>query len=62
VAPTVGQDGYAEYQEMSDLFNKAYSSHKDEIYLTNMDRAMVEGKTPNWVGPAPATTPAPGGN
>jgi hypothetical protein len=62
VAPTEGQDGYAEYQVASDLFNKYYSSHTDEIYLTNMNRAMVEGKTPNWVGPAPAAAAAPGGN
>jgi hypothetical protein len=61
-APTDGQDGYAEYQEASDLFNKYYSSHTDEIYLTNMNRAMVEGKTPNWVGPTPAAAAAPGGN
>lgn len=56
-APEEGDDGYAEYQEMSDLFSKYYSSHTDEIYLTNMNRAMVEGKTPTWVGPAPT----PGG-
>ncbi|HET6363177.1 MAG TPA: hypothetical protein VFH11_14140, partial [Gemmatimonadota bacterium] len=61
-APTVGEDGYVEYQEMSDLFNKAYSSHTDEIYLTNMDRAMVEGKTPNWVGPTPAASGVASGN
>jgi len=43
---------------MSDLFSKYYSNHKDEIYLTNMDRALVEGKRPNWVGPQ---APTPGG-
>jgi hypothetical protein len=58
VAPEEGEAGYAEYREMSDLFSKAYSSHTDEIYLTNMNRAMVEGHRPTWVGPAP---PVPGG-
>jgi hypothetical protein len=58
-APEEGEDGYAEYQEKADLFSKYYSHHQDEIYLTNMNRAVVEGRTPTWVGPAP---PAPGGN
>ncbi len=62
VAPTVGQGGYAEYQEMSALFSQAYSTHKDEIYLTNMNRAMVEGKIPNWVGPTPVAASAATGN
>jgi hypothetical protein len=57
-APEEGDDGYAEYREMSDLFSKYYSSHTDEIYLTNMNRALVEGQRPNWVGPQ---TPTPGG-
>ena len=57
-APEEGDDGYAEYREMSDLFSKYYSNHKDEIYLTNMNRALVEGQRPNWVGPE---TPTPGG-
>ena len=62
VAPVVGEDGYEEYQEKADLFNKYYSNHTDEIYLTNMNRAMVEGKTPAWVGPTPVVSSTATGN
>jgi len=58
-APEEGEAGYAEYQEKTNLFFKAFSSHSDEIYTTNMNRAVVEGKRPTLVGPAP---PAAGGN
>lgn len=58
-APEQGEAGYAEYQEMSDLFFKAFSSHSDEIYTTNMNRAVSEGKRPTLIGAAP---PAAGGN
>jgi hypothetical protein len=58
-APEEGEAGYTEYQEKSDLFFKAFSSHSDEIYTTNMNRAVNEGKRPTLIG-APA--PAAGGN
>lgn len=52
-APEEGDDGYQEYQEKSTAFNAAYGSHSDEIYTTNMNRAVVEGQMQGTVGPAP---------
>ncbi len=49
-----GQPGYAEFQEKAALFNKAFSTHHDEIYVVGMNRSVVEGKRPSLVGPAPA--------
>jgi hypothetical protein len=53
-APEEGEAGYAEYEEKADLFNKYYSSHSDEIYATQMRRAVVEGEMQGTVGPTPA--------
>ena len=52
-APEEGEAGYEEYREKSDLFSKYYAHHADEIYATNMNRAVVEGKMQGTVGPAP---------
>lgn len=51
-APEEGEAGYAEYAENLAVFNKYYSHHADEIYSTNMNRAVVEGRKPSQVGPA----------
>lgn len=52
-APEEGDAGYAEYQENLAVFNKYYSTHSDEIYATNMNRAVVEGRRATLVGPNP---------
>lgn len=52
-APEEGEAGYAEYDANVQAFNKYYSNHRDEIYSTNMNRAVVEGQKPAQIGPAP---------
>jgi hypothetical protein len=52
-APEEGEAGYEEYQAKWDAFNKAYQNHHDEIYVTNMNRAVVEGQMQGTVGLAP---------
>lgn len=52
-APEEGEAGYAEYQEKADAFSKYYAAHSDEIYSTNMNRAVVEGRMQGTVGPSP---------
>jgi hypothetical protein len=52
--PEEGAAGYEEYSEKLELFNKHYSKHRDEIYATNMRRAVVEGVRQGPVGPQPA--------
>lgn len=54
-APEEGEAGYDVYQRKVQAFNRAYSSHRDEIYSTNMNRAVVEGRMNGRVGPAPAS-------
>lgn len=51
--PEEGDDGYEEHARKVALFNKYFSKHSDEIYTTNMDRAVVEGRMQGRVGPAP---------
>lgn len=51
--PEEGEAGYAEYQEMVDVFFEAFSTHSDEIYTTNMNRAVSEGTRPALIGAAP---------
>ncbi|HUP19416.1 MAG TPA: hypothetical protein VM778_05610 [Gemmatimonadota bacterium] len=53
-APEEGEAGYGDYQRKVQAFNRAYSNHRDEIYTTNMNRAVVEGQMQGRVGPAPA--------
>jgi hypothetical protein len=50
-APEEGDPGYAEYRDKSDTFSKYYAHHTDEIYSTNMNRAVVEGDMAGTVGP-----------
>ena len=52
-APEEGDSGYEEYQEKLAVFNKYYAKHSDEIFSTNMNRAVVEGRMQGQVGPAP---------
>jgi hypothetical protein len=52
-APEEGEAGYEEYQKKVDAFSRAYQNHHDEIYVTRMDRAVVEGQMQGRVGPAP---------
>ncbi|HYO46183.1 MAG TPA: hypothetical protein VEY33_05790 [Gemmatimonadota bacterium] len=52
-APEEGEPGYEEYREIEDAFTKAYQNHHDEIYVTRMDRAVVEGQMQGTVGPVP---------
>ncbi|HUP01200.1 MAG TPA: hypothetical protein VM737_06740 [Gemmatimonadota bacterium] len=52
-APEEGESGYEEYQDKLALFNKYYSKHQDEIYVTQMRRAVVEGEMQGVVGPQP---------
>jgi hypothetical protein len=52
-APEEGEAGYAEYQEKADLFSKYYTTHSDEIFVTQMRRAVVEGSMQGTVGPQP---------
>jgi hypothetical protein len=51
-APEEGEDGYEAYQDKLEVFNKYYSKHSDEIYSSNMNRAVVEGQMQGRVGPA----------
>ena len=53
-APEEGDAGYDVYQRKVAAFNRAYATHRDEIYTTNMNRAVVEGVAQGRVGPAPA--------
>lgn len=53
-APEEGEAGYDEYQRKLVTFNKYYANHSDEIYSTNMNRAVVEGQMQGQVGPAPS--------
>ena len=54
-APEEGEAGYAEFQAQLQAFNKYYSHHQDEIYATNMNRAVVDGRQPTRVGPSVAS-------
>lgn len=49
--PEEGDEGYEEYQRRLGLFQKYFSKHRDEIYTTNMNRAIVEGQMQGPVGP-----------
>lgn len=52
--PEEGDADYEAYRNGQAVFNKYYASHRDEIYSTNMDRAIVEGVMQGRVGPGPA--------
>lgn len=52
-APEEGDEGYEEYQEALELFNKYYAHHRDEIYVSPMGAAKVEGEMVGTVGPPP---------
>lgn len=51
--PEEGEEGYEEYREGLDLFNKYYAQHRDEIYTSPMGAAKVEGEMVGTVGPPP---------
>lgn len=53
-APEEGEAGYDEFQRKVQAFNRAYTNHRDEIYSTNMNRAVVEGQMQGRVGPPPS--------
>jgi hypothetical protein len=52
-APEEGEEGYEELQKLQNAFNSVYQNHHDEIYVTRMDRAVVEGRMQGTVGPVP---------
>ncbi len=54
-APKKGEAGYDKYHAGEELFNKYFSKHSDEIYVTNMRRAVVNGKPMGTPGPQPAS-------
>lgn len=49
-APEEGEEGYEEFQEAQELFNKYYASHRDEIFVSPMGLAKVEGEMMGPVG------------
>lgn len=49
-APEEGDEGFAEFDEQSTAFNKYYGKHKDEIYFTPLEEAVVEGQFQGTVG------------
>lgn len=51
--PEEGDEGYEEFQEAQALFNKYYAHHKDEIYVSPMGFAKVEGEMVGTVGGPP---------
>lgn len=51
-APKEGEEGYEDYQKAQQLFNKYYAHHSDEIYVSPMDLAKVEGEMMGTVGGA----------
>lgn len=52
--PEQGEAGYDVYQRQLQAWNKAYATHHDEIYTSNMNRAVIEGEMQGRVGPPPA--------
>lgn len=60
--PDEGDEGYEEYQEALELFNKYYAYHKDEIYVSPMFVAKVEGEMVGTVGPPPQEDEGDEGN
>jgi hypothetical protein len=48
--PEEGGEG-TRFRELQNAFNSAYQNHHDEIYVTRMDRAVVEGQMQGTVGP-----------
>lgn len=52
-APEEGDEGYTEYRERVELFNKYYAHHSDEVYTSPLAAAKVEGKLMGPVVPAP---------
>lgn len=51
--PEEGDEGYEEFAEAQELFNKYYSHHKDMIYTSTSNWAKTEGEILGRVGPAP---------
>jgi len=49
-APKEGEDGYDAFVQARDLFLKYYGRHRDEIYVSFMDGARVEGTMMGTVG------------
>lgn len=49
-APQEGDEGYEEFQEGLEAFQKYYSHHRDEIYTAPMIAAKVEGEVMGPVG------------
>ncbi len=49
-APEEGDDGYDDFVEGRDLFNKYFSNHRDEIYNAFMPVAKIEGEIVGTVG------------
>lgn len=49
-APEEGEQGYEDFQKAQRLFNKYYAHHSDEIYVSPMGVAKVEGEMMGPVG------------
>lgn len=49
-APEEGDEGYEDFQEAQELFDKYYSHHRDEILVAPMMAAKVEGEMMGPVG------------
>ena len=53
-APQEGDEGYEEWTESIESFQRFYSHHSDEIYVAPMGWSKLEGENLGRVGPAPA--------
>ena len=49
-APEEGEEGYEDFQKAQEMFQKYYSHHKDEIFVSPMMLAKVEGEMMGPVG------------
>lgn len=49
-APEEGEEGYEEFQESLDLWQKYYSHHTDQIYTVPMEASKIEGEMHGPVG------------
>ena len=49
--PEEGDERYEEFKEAERLYQKYYSSHRDEIYVAPMEAAKTEGEIHGTVGP-----------
>lgn len=52
-APEEGEDGYEAHRERLEMFNKYYAHHSDEIYVTPLGAAKIEGELRGPVVPPP---------